>query len=83
MLIGNRLNPNSVINTDLVTDYFKGWNLSSSGGLTHPKPYTICFGFSGGTSDDQIYVKWEFEKEEDRDAQWNNLIGAMSVEFFD
>ena len=82
MLIGNRLNPDRVINTDLVTDYYKGRNISPSRGLPHSKPYTICFGFSGGTSDDQIYVKWDFEKEEDRDAQWDNLMGAMSVQVF-
>ena len=77
MLIGNRLNPNSVINTDLVAEYFK---CEKKG---HPKPYTIYFGFSGGTSDEQIYTEWEFEKKEDRDAQWNNLMGAMSVRLFD
>ena len=77
MLIGNRLNPDSVINTELVTDYFKGKMPN------HAKPYTICFGFPGGTSDEQIYVEWFFEMKEDRDAQWNNLMGAMSVHFFD
>ena len=78
MLIGNRLNPNSVINTDLVANYFK-----RNYGEKHKKPFTIEFGFSAAHSDDQIGLIWEFEKEEDRDAQWNNLMGAMSVQFFD
>lgn len=78
MLIGNRLNPNSVINTKLVTDYCKGKRNEN-----HIKPFTITFSFAGGTSEEPIYALWEFEKEEDRDAQWNNLMGAMSVEFFD
>ena len=77
MLIGNRLNPNSVINTDLVTDYWKGQRQD------HAKPFTITFGFAAGTSEDAICAVWEFEKEEDRDLQWNNLMGAMSVQFFD
>ena len=77
MLIGNRLNPNTVINTGLVTDYFKGKKQD------HTKPFTICFGFAAATSDECVYAEWAFEKEEDRDAQWSNLMGAMSVEFFD
>ena len=77
MLIGNRLNPNSVINTDLVADYFKCKKPN------HKKPYVIYFGFSGATSDEQNYVEWFFENEEDRDAQWSKLMGAMSVQFFD
>ena len=77
MLIGNRLNPNSVVNTDLVTDYFKGTKLNGT------KPFVIYFGLSAGTSDNPGFVEWEFEKEEERDAQWNNLMGAMSVQFFD
>lgn len=77
MLIGNRLNPNSVVNTDLVTDYFKGTKLNGA------KPFVIYFGLSAAMSDNPVFVEWEFEKEEDRDAQWNNLMGAMSVQFFD
>ena len=77
MLIGNRLNPDRVINTDLVTEYWKGWRRNNE------KPFTINFGFSVGTSEDAIFATWEFEKKEDRDAQWNNLMGAMSVQFFD
>lgn len=78
MLIGNRLNPNSVINTDLVTEYFKGKRHEN-----HAKPFIIYFNFAAATADDCISALWEFEKEEDRDAQWNNLMGAMSVEYFD
>ena len=77
MLIGNRLNPNSVVNTDLVTDYFKQDKPNGA------KLFAIYFGFSSATSDEQVCVVWEFEKKEDRDAQWNNLMGAMSVQFFD
>ncbi|MAI12855.1 MAG: hypothetical protein CMM15_02470 [Rhodospirillaceae bacterium] len=77
MLIGNRLNPNSVVNTELVTDYFKKDNPNGT------KPFSIYFGFSSATSGEQVCVVWEFEKKEDRDAQWNNLMGAMSVQFFD
>ena len=60
MLIGNRLNPNSVINTDLVTDYWKGQRQD------HAKPFTITFGFAAGTSKDAICAVWEFEQEEER-----------------
>ena len=77
MLIGNRLNPNSVVNTDLVTDYFKGKKQN------HAKPFTICFYFAAATSDEPVCAEWQFEKEEDRDAQWSNLMGAMSVEYFE
>ena len=77
MLIGNRLNPNHVINTDLVTDYWKGQRPD------YAKPFTINFGFAAGTSEDAICAVWEFEKEEDRDAQWNNLMGAIGVEYFE
>ena len=78
MLIGNRLNPDSVINTELVTDYEKSKRADN-----HRKQFTILFGFAAANSDDAIYAVWEFEKEEDRDAQWNNLMGAMSVEYFE
>ena len=50
MLIGNRLNPNSVINTDLVTDYFKFKKPN------HAKPFTIYFGFAAATSDEPAYA---------------------------
>ena len=73
MLIGNKFNSKIVVNTALVTDYFKG-KLPE----TYEKTFIIKFSFAGEGN----CVNWYFEKEGDRDSAWNGLMELMSVQLF-
>ena len=77
MLIRNRLNPNRVINTALVTDYGK---VNKPNG--YEKRFSINFGFAAATYEDGIEVSWDFISEDDRDEAWDNIMDFMSVKLF-
>ena len=75
MIIRNKFNENSAINTDLVASYFKGKE------QYHAKPFTICFMFAGGMESEPVYELWYFENEDDRNNTWCNIMGCMSAEY--